>query len=208
MTRSTKRNTPLFIDRNEPPPWRQVAVFGLHLCSAPSTLQGAGNGLFAKVRLQKGTVLAYGGAGCRIFASATDAVRAGAPVSHLRVVRGTGHCIDAAPRAGVCVGGAELANEPLDSRTQKKLDLHPKQTGLEHCAILVEDVEEGEEIFTNYGFGGWSFLVSAGFLVLRNGCPCHMPIQRYAEHWLYRRFKAGELPQGAVLARMKELFSV
>jgi hypothetical protein len=206
MTRSARRNTPLLIERIAPPPRRLVAVFGVHLCSAPSTLRGAGNGLFAKVQLRKGTALAYGGAGCRIFASATDALRAGASVSHLRTVRGTGHCIDATPRAGVGVGGAELANQALDSRTQQKLDLNPKETGLEHCALLVADVAAGEEIFTDYGLAGWSFLLSVGFLDVRNGCPCHTPIQLYAEHWLYLRFQAGELPRGPVLFRMKELF--
>lgn len=205
-TRRRASGPPHLIERIEPPRGRTVARFGVELHAAQSGLEGAGNGLFASVKLSKGTVVPYGSAQHRIYASSADALRAGAPVSHLHAVRDTKHCIDGMPSADVPPGGAELANQPLDSSIRCKLDLNPVQKGLEHCAILTEDVEAGEEIFANYGSNGWSFLESVGLLVMQDSRASHRPIPEYVKHWLYKRFVTGELPQGHVLARMKELF--
>ena len=185
---------------------RVVAKFGIHIHAEQSGLDGAGEGLFASVSLSKGTVIPYGSAQHKIYNSSADALSDGAPVSHLHVISGTKHCIDGALYADVPRGGAELANQPLANSVPCKLDLNPTAAGLDHCAILTQSVAAGEEIYSNYGSHGWSFLISVGFLDLQNNRSTHTPVENYKEHWLYMRYMAGGLPQGHVAARMKELF--
>ena len=202
--RSSRRDSgsPLLIERVHPPSSYRVAKFGVDLEERQSKQEGAGNGLFARGRLSKGTVIQYGSLQCPIYASSDDALCFGATVSHLHTVRETKHCIDGSRREGEAPGGAELANQPLDGSVKCKLNLFPTQPGLEHCGVLTEDVEDGEEIYANYGSDGWSFLKSVGLVENSSNKPC----TDYIGHWLYQRFADSGLPGGHVRTRMNELF--
>ena len=123
-------------------------------------------------------------------------------MSHLHTLRETKHCIDGSCREGEAPGGAELVNQPLDGSVKCKLNLFPTQPGLEHCGVLTEDVEDGEEIYANYGSYGWSFLKSVGLVEISSNKPC----ADYTGHWLYQRFVDSGLPGGHVRTRMNELF--
>ena len=199
-TRASAGGGVAVIPRIHPPSKARVARFGVDVEERTSKLEGAGKGLFARVKLPKGTAIPYGSSAF-IYASSSDAMLHGAPVSHLRMVPGSGHCIDGAPSAGRQPGGAELCNEPLDSRTPRKLELTSKRKLLAHCGELTQVVEADEEIYASYGGQGRGFLISVGLLdTAGNVCA------GYDGHWLYQRFARHELPRGFVRTRMNELF--
>ena len=67
------------------------------------------------------------------------------------------------------------------------------------------DVEEGSEIFADYGSGGMSFLLSVGILAIENYRPPRNFIAGYKDHWLCKYFLEDTLPQGPVHGYLRSL---
>ena len=125
---------------------------------APSTIEGAGNGLFTKVPIPKGEVVCFY-TGCRHTYQSQKRLKNRAYVLKLqngwpKHDRKNDGFIDALPTKDV------LARYINDARSEEKCSVkfeNIQEPGIWYCPVVAQrDIAEGEELFVSYGTRYWS----------------------------------------------------
>lgn len=131
-----------------------------HLKVAPSTIQDAGNGLFALENIPKGAIVCYY-AGNRHHYQSQKRFKGKARAYLLKLQNGwpsydrrNDGFLDALPNEGVL---ARFINDPrLEERCNVTFK-HIKEPGIWHCPVVsLRDIVAGEELFISYGPAYWS----------------------------------------------------
>jgi hypothetical protein len=131
-----------------------------HLKVAPSTIQDAGNGLFALENIPKGAIACYY-SGNRHHYQSQKRFKGKARAYLLKLQNGwpsydrrNDGFLDALPTEGVL---ARFINDPrLEERCNVTFK-HIKEPGIWHCPVVsLRDIVAGEELFISYGPAYWS----------------------------------------------------
>jgi len=125
---------------------------------APSTIEGAGNGLFAKSLIPKGAIVCYY-TGYRHHYKSKQRLKDQAYVLRMengwpKFDRKNDGFVDALPTKDVL---ARFINDPRqEERCNVKFE-HIQEPGNWHCPVVAQrDISAGEEVFISYGCLYWS----------------------------------------------------
>lgn len=125
---------------------------------ATSTIEGAGNGLFAKSSIPKGEVVCYY-SGFRHHYQSQKRLKDRAYVLKLqngwpKFDRKNDGFVDALPTRNVL---ARFINDPRNEEKCNAKFEHIQEPGIWYCPVVAQrDIEAGEEVFISYGPRYWS----------------------------------------------------
>ena len=146
------------LNTNLPP--HKIGEYENSLKVAPSTIEGAGNGLFATAHIPKGAVVCNY-SGFRHHYQSQKRFKGCARAYVLKLQNGwpkhnrmNDGFVDALPTEDVL---ARFINDPkLEERCNVKFE-HIQEPGIWHCPVVsLRDIEEGEELYISYGPVYWA----------------------------------------------------
>jgi hypothetical protein len=146
------------LNTNLPP--HKIGEYENSLKVAPSTIEGAGNGLFATAHIPKGAVVCNY-SGFRHHYQSQKRFKGSARAYVLKLQNGwpkhnrmNDGFVDALPTEDVL---ARFINDPkLEERCNVKFE-HIQEPGIWHCPVVsLRDIEEGEELYISYGPVYWA----------------------------------------------------